>query len=213
VVPLLNAAPLEEVTRRECSDELALYWRNYTIDLGPRGPDDILKAMPLLPLNVRLYLQGFPSRHNAGRVEQMIRELGIQERVTLLAPYRIEDAVKAAVPYCVGLSLQSPSIANMNLSSTNKFFEYAMAGLAIVSSKTAAHRDLVTSQHLGLLYESGDAEDLARQIRRLCEDRALLAAMRANARRYAESEGNLEFQMQRFREAFRERVLPLLERG
>jgi len=66
---------------------------------------------------------------------------------------------------------------------------------------------------LGLLYESGDAEDLARQIRRLYEDRALLGAMRANARRYAEGEGNLQFQMRRFREAFRERVLPLVERG
>ena len=213
VVPLLNAAPLEAVTPRECARELALYWRNYTIDLGPRGPDDILRAMPLLPPNVRLYLQGFPARHNAGRVEQLIRELGIRERVTILPPYRIEDAVKSAVPYCVGLSLQSPAIVNMDLSSTNKFFEYAMAGLAIVSSKTAGHRDLVTSEHLGLLYESGDAEDLARQIGRLYEDRALLASMRANARRYAEGEGNLQFQMRRFREAFRERVLPLVERG
>lgn len=213
VVPLLNAAPLEAVTPRECEEELALYWRNYTIDLGPRGPDDILRAMPLLPPDVRLYLQGFPSRYNAGRVEQLIRELGIQDRVTILPPYRIEDAVQAAVPYCVGLSLQSPAIVNMDLSSTNKFFEYAMAGLAIVSSKTAGHRDLVTSAQLGLLYESGDAQDLARQILRLYEDRALLGAMRANARRYAEGEGNLQFQMRRFREAFRERVLPLMERG
>ena len=101
----------------------------------------------------------------------------------------------------------------MDLSSTNKFFEYAMAGLAIVSSKTAGHRDVVTSAQLGLLYESGDAEDLARQIKRLHDDRALLAGMRANARRYAEGEGNLQFQIQRFRDAFRERVLPLVERG
>ncbi len=212
VLPLLNSAPLEEITPHEQGSEFTLYWRNSTIDLGMRGLDDVLNAMPLLPRDVILYLQGHPSLSHKGRAEGRIRELGIQDRVRILPPFRMHEAVRTAVPYSAGLSLESPASINLNLTTSNKFFEYAMAGLAIVSTKTAGHRDLVTSAQLGLLYESGDAEDLARQIRRLYDDRALLASMRANARRYAEGEGNLQFQMRRFRDAFRERVLPLLER-
>lgn len=212
VLPLLNAAPLEDITPYEPREEFALYWRNSTIDLGQRGPDDILRAMPSLPMNVRLYLQGRPSQKNPGRVEQMIRDLKIEDRVTILPPYQIEDATKAAVPYCAGLLLQSPEIVNMNLSSTNKFFEYAMAGLAIVSSKTEGHRHLVEAENIGLLYDAGDANDLTRQILRLYEDRSLLLKLRTNARSYALGEGNLQFQIRRFREEFRKRVMPLVER-
>jgi glycosyltransferase involved in cell wall biosynthesis len=211
VLPLLNAAPKEELPPCEPVGDFSLYWRNSTIDLGLRGLDDILRAMPLLPSGIKLYLQGRPPIQGRGRVEKVIRELGIGDRVTILPAYRIEDAVKTAVPYTVGLSLESPESINMNLTSTNKFFEYAMAGLAIVSTRTEGLRHLIDAAELGLVYDPGDAADLARQVLRLYEDRELLARMRRNARNYALGEGNLEFQLRGFREAFEQRVLPLLE--
>jgi glycosyl transferase family 1/glycosyl transferase family 4 len=210
VLPLLNAAPKGELPQCEPVGDFSLYWRNSTIDLGLRGLDDILRAMPMLPAEIRLYVQGRPAT-NGGRVEKAIRELGIGDRVTILPPYRMEDAVRTAVPYTIGLSLESPASINMNLTSTNKFFEYAMAGLAIVSTRTEGLRHLIDAAGLGLVYEPGDAADLARQVLRLYADRELLARMRRNAREYALREGNLEFQLQSFRETFRQRVLPLLE--
>ncbi len=210
VLPLLNAAPTEDLPPYEPVGDFSLYWRNSTVDLGLRGLDDILRAMPMLPGGIRLYLQGRPPIKR-GRVERVISDLGIGERVTILPPYRIEDAVKTAVPYTVGLSLESPASINMNLTSTNKFFEYAMAGLAIVSTRTEGLRHLIDAAELGLVYEPGDAADLARQVMRLYEDRDLLARMRRNARDYALREGNLAFQLQGFRKAFEQRVLPLLK--
>ncbi len=211
VLPLLNAAPLTDLPPCQPVGDFSLYWRNSTVDLGRRGLDDILKAMPLLPPGVNLYLQGRPSITGEPRVRQAIRELGVADRVTILPPYRMDEAVKTAIPYTVGLSLESPSSINLNLTSSNKFFDYAMAGLAIVSTQTEGMRHLVDDNALGLIYESGDAAALARQVMRLYEDRELLARMRRNARDYALREGNLEFQLKSFGDAFRQRVLPLLE--
>lgn len=213
IVPLLNAAPLDlDLTPRDPDAEFSLYWRNSTIDLGLRGLDDTLNAMPLLPPDIVLYLQGRPPLQNQGRVQQRIRNLGIESRVVFLPPFRLDEAVRTAIPYSIGLSLESPASINMNLTSTNKFFEYAMAGLAIVSTKTEGLRHLIDAANLGLVYEPGDAKDLARQILRLYNDRPLFKTMRANARKYALGEGNLQFQMRRFREAVNERVLSRLER-
>jgi glycosyltransferase involved in cell wall biosynthesis len=167
--------------------------------------------MKLLPVGIRLYLQGRPATDGGDRVRRFIREAGVDDRVTILPPYRSPDAVRVAVPYSVGLSLESPARINLDLTTSNKFFDYAMAGLAIVSTRTEGLRHLIASAELGLTYDSGDAADLARQILRLYEDRELLARMRRNAREYALGEGNLEFQLRRFREVFRERVLGLIE--
>ncbi len=209
VLSLFNAPPTEELPVPDAKDEFSLYWRNGTIDLGPRGLDDALRAMALLPAGIVLYLQGRPAMDSGKRVEQLIHELGIQERVIVLPPYRSQDAVRVAAPYSVGLSLESPARINLDLTASNKFFDYAMAGLAIVSTRTEGLRHLIESEQLGLVYDPGDHADLARQILHLYNDRPLLHAMRRNARAYALREGNLEFQMNRFREVFCQRVLQL----
>jgi hypothetical protein len=211
VLPLVNCAPLTDIPVQPANDGFKLYWRNSTLDLGPRGLSDILGAMPLLPADITLYLQGRPAQDGQFRVENAIRELGIADRVVILPPYRLEDAVTAALPYTIGLSLESPASINLNLTTSNKFFEYAMAGLAIISSGTEGLRHIVAAADLGLLYQAGDPADLARQIVRLYEDPALLARLRSNARQYALGEGNLEFQLRLFRETFFRRVMPKLD--
>ncbi len=207
VLPLLNVPPMEEIGDSDRMDGFTLYWRNGTVDLGPRGLSDALHAMQMLPPEITLCVQGRPAADGGERVRQLIRQLGIGDRVVILPPFRPEEAVRVAARHQIGLALESPSSINADLTTANKFFDYAMAGLAIVSTRTKSLHGLVTSAGLGLVYEPGDAADLARQIMRLYEDRELLASARKNARRYALGEGNLEFQMQRFREAFRERVL------
>ncbi len=211
VLPLLNAAPIEELPNTTPAGEFTLYWRNSTLDLGQRGLNDILAAMALLPPGIPLYLQGRPPHDGTWRVDNTIRSREISDRVVILPPYRRRDAVKAAVPYTIGLSLESPDCVNMDLTSTNKFFEYAMAGLAIIATRTRGMEKLVEANGLGLFYEAGNAQSLATQIMRLYRDRELLANMRIKARQYAVGAGSLEFQLRSLREAFRERVLPLVK--
>ena len=148
VVPLLNAAPLTDIPPRQPTNEFRLYWRNSSLDISPRGLGDILRAMPLLPADITLYLQGRPALDGQSRMENLIRELGIGNRVVILPPYRLRDAVITAVPYTIGLTLESPLNTNLNLSTSNKFFEYAMAGLAIVSTPTEGLRHLIAAADL-----------------------------------------------------------------
>ena len=211
VLPLFNAAPIEELPARAEDGSFSLYWRNGTIDLGPRGLEDALRALTLLPSDVKLYLQGRPAADGPGRVERFIRELGIGNRVKILPPYRPQEAVRAAAPYSVGLSLESPARINLDLTASNKFFDYAMAGLAIVSTRTEGLRHLISAGNLGLVYEPGNPTDLATHILRLYNDRTLLRRMRSNARAYALGEGNLEFQLHRFRKTVRQQVFPRIE--
>jgi len=210
VLPLLNAPPKEELPEWEPTTDFTLYWRNGTIDLGPRGLEDALRAMRLLPGGIHLYLQGRPVTDGSDRVGSLIRALGIDDRVTILPPYRSEEAVHMASLHSVGLSLESPDRINSDLSTSNKFFDYAMGGLAIISTRTEGLRHLIEANELGLVYEKGNPSDLARQILLLYNNRERLAQMRRNAREYALREGNLEFQMARFLQEFRQRVLPLL---
>lgn len=211
VLPLLNAPPVEDLPPDHPAGDFTLYWRNSTVDLGPRGLDDALEAMKLLPAGITLFLQGRAARAGGDRVGRLIRDLAIGHRVTILPPYRPEEAVRVAARYSVGLALEQAGSTNADLTTSNKFFDYAMAGLAIVSTGTKALRPLIESAGLGLVYEAGNAADLARQVLRLYEDRALLVRMRHKAREYALREGNLEAQLRLFRDAFRERVLTRLQ--
>jgi len=211
VLPLLNTPPIEDLPECEPAGEFTLYWRNGTIDLGPRGLQDALNAMPLLPEGITLYLQGRKPAKGGERMEQLIRDLGIGRRVVFVPPYRPSEAVQVAARYTVGLALENPTSINSALTTSNKFFDYAIAGLAVVSSRTEGLEQVIDAAGLGLMYQAGDAADLARQILRLYEDRTLLARMRAAARAFALQEGNLEFQMRRFRDALRQRVPALWE--
>lgn len=56
---------------------------------------------------------------------------------------------------------------------SNALIEAMQAGVPVVASSIAGNRDLVTDGETGLLFESGSSADLARQTRRLFEDRAL----------------------------------------
>ena len=75
-------------------------------------------------------------------------------------------------------------------------FDYMMAGLAVLASDLPGLNDVIRRSKGGLLYQSGQSEDLAAKLMKLYADRALLAELAANARSFALREGNLESKRQ-----------------
>jgi GT2 family glycosyltransferase/glycosyltransferase involved in cell wall biosynthesis len=59
--------------------------------------------------------------------------------------------------------------------------EAALAGLPVIASRTGGIPELVEDERSGLLFEPGDAADLAAKLQRLLDDRSLLDRLRANA--------------------------------
>ena len=206
VLPLDNAPPLDPGPFPPPSGQFSLYWRNGVLDLGGRGLEQVFRAMALLPEEIVLYIQGRLPRDGAGRGEALMRELGIQNRVVTLPPYAPNQAIQMAAPHLIGLCPEQLIGENLNLTSSNKLFDYMMAGLAIVASDTAGLRDVIRRSRAGLLFPAGDPGAMADCIQRLYANRGELADLRQRARAFAQAEGNLEFQVARLRDALDARV-------
>jgi glycosyltransferase involved in cell wall biosynthesis len=123
-------------------------------------------------------------------LQQHIEARGLGGRACLLPPVPMHDLVSALDGFAVGLVPYLPVGMNNLLCSPNKLFEYMAAGLAVVCSDLPVLREIVESADCGLLYAPGDREALATALRTLAGDPALLARLRANARRAAERRYN-----------------------
>ncbi|MFZ5669648.1 MAG: glycosyltransferase [Pseudomonadota bacterium] len=205
---LYNTPRIEAPPPRTRGEGLRLYWRNAVVGFSQRGLEDALAALTLLPDDVTLHLQGRPSMDGGQRLEARIRELGLADRVTVLPPFAPGEAVRQAGAYDVGLCLERRGPANHEYTVSNKLFDYMMAGLAVVVSDLPSLRSVVERAGAGLLFEPGSPEDLAARIRRLRDEPGLLESLAGRARAFAEAEGNVDVDMDRFRAALRALAAP-----
>jgi glycosyltransferase involved in cell wall biosynthesis len=203
-LPLYNVPDIEHVLPKKEQDEFRLYWRNTVIDLGQRGLDDALVALKRLPSDIVLHIQGRLPSGRRTRVAQRINELGIVDRVVIHPPFRAGAAVLAAAEHTVGLCLEREGIRNQELTVSNKIFDYVMAGLVVVASDLPGLRDVVERSGGGLLYHSGDSDDLAEKILALYNDETLRRRLAKNGRKFALSVGNRDFEMKALTRAFAE---------
>ena len=200
--PRYNVPTLEPKLPPKDASKFTLYWRNAVIGLGQRGLEDALVALNELPAEIVLHLQGHLPKDGGAILRARIAELGVTNRVFFHPPYAPEDAVKEAAQHTIGLCLERKGFRNHDLTVSNKMFDYHMAGLAVVSSNLESLRAVIERSGGGLLYDSGSAGDLARQVMTLYRDRVLLDRLAGNARSFALREGNLGHEMKRFVEAF-----------
>ena len=84
----------------------------------------------------------------------------------------------------VGLVLTKPESV---VAIPNEAFDYAAAGLALVSGVSGGLERLIDEAEAGLAYASGDPTSLARAIRTLAENRSQLVTCRLAARHLAET--------------------------
>jgi hypothetical protein len=196
-LPLENTAAVTPVAPDHKLPGFHLYWRNSVLAPGPRGLQDAIAALGILPGDVRLHLQGrMPERD--GGLERLIRESGVEDKVQIHPAYPMGQAVIAASPYQVGLCLEHDVCLNHRYTVSNKLFDYFMAGMAAVVSDLPGLRHAVEQAGGGLTYAPGNVEALARSIRLLYDrPEQLTSMMRAN-RAYALREGNEEVVMGRF---------------
>lgn len=169
-----------------------LYWRNSVVNVGERGLSDVLAAMPHLPEDIHLHLQGGLPADGGRQLRQDIERLGLSPRVTFHPPYRPELAVWEASPFQVGLCLERPTCRNHDLTVSNKMFDYHMAGLAIVSSDLPGLRRVITRSGGGVCFRAGDVHDLRSVLLDLYNNPQQLREHAAKARSFAQSEANLE---------------------
>lgn len=190
-LPAYNVPPIAEDLPSRLAGGVNLYWRNSVIGFGQRGLEDALTALTLLPADVRLFLQGRPSADGGRLLAERVGQLGLQDRVIVLPPYRPQDAIRQAAPYDIGLCLERKGPRNHDLTVSNKMFDYHMAGLAVISADLEGLADVLRRSGAGFTFEAGDPASLAAAVRRLHASPATLAKMQRDARLFAIGEANM----------------------
>jgi glycogen(starch) synthase len=207
VLSLYNSPPLADRIANRLPG-FNLYWRNSVIGFGQRGLSDLLEAMQRLPHDIHLHLQGRLPVDGGAELRRCVAKMGLTDRITVLQPYKPENAVIEASRFQVGLCLERKCNRNHELTVSNKMFDYHMAGLAVVSSDLSGLRNVVEQSGGGLLYVPGDVQSLVESVMKLYSDRMLLAQKAKNSREFALSQGNVEYEMSRFMSALSTTVLP-----
>ena len=91
----------------------------------------------------------------------LLRERGVQDRVTLLPSVPLADLLAHTAEADVGVTLLQDTCENHRLALPNKLFEYIAAGVPVVASALPETRALVESQASAGASPPGDAEALA----------------------------------------------------
>jgi glycosyltransferase involved in cell wall biosynthesis len=121
--------------------------------------------------NARLILVG--SGPECANLRSLARELGISDRCTFQAAEPDVSAWLRTMDIFV-----LPSISE---ALSNSLMEAMGCGCAVVASNAGGSSELITSGRTGLLFDSGDVEDLAEKLKRLVESRELRAELGGNA--------------------------------
>ena len=196
-----NAAPLELELPSKAAG-FHLYWRNAVVGLGHRGLDDALVALTKLPDAVTLHLQGRLQFDGGMALRERISTLGLANRVVIHPPFSPENAVQEAAVHHLGLCLERKGVRNHDLTTSNKIFDYHMAGLSVIASDLLGLRGVIERSGGGLLFMPGDVEDLTAKILMLYHDASRLKLLSEAARAFALREGNREAEMKKFTAAF-----------
>lgn len=184
---LLNVFPLamapSTVSPSAEPGTIKAYWFSQTVGLD-RGLQPFLQAMARTRAKVTLDIRGSDRWGHGATLMAMARETGIGDRVRLLPMASSDQMVELAVPYDLGLSLETDVTQSRRLCLTNKIFTYLLAGIPTMMSDTPAQRafapDLGAAARLVPL---SDPVEIARTLDELADAPQALNEAKATANR------------------------------
>ncbi len=139
------------------------------------GLELLIEALRQLPQASLLIVGDGPSRQ---RIEQGLEDAGLSARTLMTGRIGHAD-----MPECIAaMDVAVVADERTRIASPMKLIEYMSMGKAVVAPRLDNIADIVTDLEEGLLFEPGNALDLARQLRRLESDTALRARLGAKAR-------------------------------
>jgi glycosyltransferase involved in cell wall biosynthesis len=143
-----------------------------------RGLEACIRSVALWRREFSLTVRGPAPPTYLKSLQAIASELGISERVTFDPPVPMTELVKRAMEFDVGLSMLSRSHQHV-YALPNKFFEYMMAGLALVVSDLPEMAQMVRQHDLGRLIGALAPQSIAAIINGL--DRSDIDRYKANA--------------------------------
>jgi glycosyltransferase involved in cell wall biosynthesis len=125
-----------------------------------KGVDVFVRSLAHAPDVHGLIVGGHPGEADLARVSALVRDLGLEDRVTitgLIPPGRVATELARA---SVLVLPNTASAISERYTSPLKLFEYLTMGRPIVASDLASIREVLTHRHTALLVPPGDARAL-----------------------------------------------------
>ncbi len=188
-VPLYNSfsethPPAPRV--RDPQAPIRLHW--FSLVLGPeRGLETLFDALPALSGNWALHLRGEAQPGYAESLRQRL-PAHLQPRIHFLSTVPTAQLPEYIAENDIGLALDRSDIPSRNLTVTNKLFQYLQAGLAVLASDTAGHREVLDrAPACGAVFRDGDPDAIAAALNPwLAQPDALASSQRAARQAYLE---------------------------
>jgi hypothetical protein len=138
----------------------SIHWFSQTLGHG-RGLEDLLAALPLVRQQAEVHLRGNPASGFDSWLSARIPGKW-RGRIVIHGLVPTTELLSRIAEHDIGFAGETPLIRSRDLTVTNKILYYLLAGLAVVASDTAGHREVAAQAPGGVfLYPSGDPAALA----------------------------------------------------
>jgi glycosyltransferase involved in cell wall biosynthesis len=198
-----NCPSIEEISSpRPACDEGDL-WVLYHGSIVPsRLPLSVLKALSLLPENVKLRVIGYETVGHRGYLQELqetSKRLGIIHRIELIGTVAERKTLLEWCRKCdIGLSFMPKQSNDINLNAmvgaSNKPFDYLSCGLALLVSDLPDWRQMYVDSGYGLACDPDDPESLAAALRWFLDHLNMMREMGERGRQKILAEWNYETQ-------------------
>ena len=174
-------APRQPTPRGTACTGPSLYWFSQTV--GPdRGLETVVRALALSAARPTLFIRGSVVPGYEARLKALAAEKGVAERIVLLPPALPGEMVALASNYDIGIASEPGHTTNNRIALSNKLFTYLLAGVPVLASDTEAQVEIAGQLPDAIFtYPKDKADQLARQIDRLCLHQESLAQARHSA--------------------------------
>ena len=162
---------------------LAVYFGAVTRN---RGLPAALRALALVP-ELRLRIVGPEAWGYRATLAGLATELGVADRLELLDPVSPAEAPAVLGDADVGLALIEPACLSYEMTLPNKLYEYAAAGLPVLSSEVPVLAGEVRAHGIGAVADPADPAAVAAALRAVLESGANARFREAAARLAAEA--------------------------
>lgn len=135
-----------------------------------------VRSMRLWRPEFRFVIRGYSDPAYVIQLREIAAEVGVADRLDIQGPVPFDQIILTANKADVGYFVHIDTSPQRSFALPNKFFEYVMAGLALVVSNLPEMAKLVGEFDLGVLVSECDEECIARTINSL--DRASIDRMK-----------------------------------
>ena len=149
-----------------------------------RGLFNLIRALALTP-DTGLVIIGGGELH--AQVQRLISELKLSDRIILQDYIDLSALISTSAQADIGVALFEPTSQNYRYALPNKFFEYIMAGLPVLTSNIETLHEYVQKYDVGRSVDPSDPEKIAGVIREMTGDRDAMEKWRRNSRAAAET--------------------------